>query len=269
MLSAMPQGTLGIGAVFDFDGTLADTTWMLPAVGERIFRERGKRYDGEWLFATQHMDAAGIAAWAKNRYGVRGTVDELARAIEDGVHELYTAGIHAKPGARAFLRTLKREGVPTCVATATGREDVEPALERIGLASLVDAIVTCPEVGASKREPVIYRAAAELMGTSLSHTVVFEDMLFAARTAKAAGCYLIAVEDEVSLPHRAALQDLADDYISTFEDADRSGSFWRRAVASIGGGVRGDQLSCTAGSSKGTEGTIWMSSLAFLVGYRV
>ena len=223
-----------VGAVFDFDGTLADTTWIWLAVGEQMIRERGEFYDDAWVFETEHMDSPEIAAWIKEHYRMRGAVGEILSEMHERMDRLYEECTAMKPGVFGFLGYLRRQGVPTCVASATDHVTVVAALERMGARELIDAVVTCPELDTTKREPTVYLKAAELIGCDPAHVVVFEDMLFTVTTAKNAGFYVVAIEDGVSLPHKDEIRQIADDYITSYSGADAPGSFWQQAVCSLG-----------------------------------
>lgn len=91
----------------------------------------------------------------------------------------------SSPGAAGLLESLARRGVRMCIATATDRPLVETALERVGIRSRFECIFTCSESG-GKDAPHIYEAALRRLGTPREQTWVFEDALYAVRTARAA-----------------------------------------------------------------------------------
>jgi len=80
-------------------------------------------------------------------------------------------------------------------ATSSPREHVTKALQRIGLFDYLQQIYTTGEVGISKHSPLIYQLAAESLGTKPEETLVFEDSLYALKTAKNAGFRVIGVHD--------------------------------------------------------------------------
>ncbi|MFR1948731.1 MAG: HAD-IA family hydrolase [Roseburia hominis] len=114
------------------------------------------------------------------------------------VFAAYRDEVLPKPGVAAYLESLKKQGIPMAVATATNRPMVEAALARTGLASYFKQIFTCTEIGAGKERPDIYLAAAKALGTHPADTWVFEDALYAIKTAKAAGFYTVGFYDETS-----------------------------------------------------------------------
>src|SRR5699024_5900823 len=104
---------------------------------------------------------------------------------------------------------LKREGVRLAVATASDRCLIEPALERAGLLPYFDLFLTCSEVGAGKDSPAIFLKAAETLETVPEQTVVFEDSLYAMKTAARAGFLLAGIFDESAAGDQDAVKTLA------------------------------------------------------------
>ena len=72
---------------------------------------------------------------------------------------------------------------------------------------------TTGEVGVSKHEPVIYHLAAEALGTAPAETLVFEDSLYALKTAAAAGYRTVGVFDASGEADQAGLSAAADAYL--------------------------------------------------------
>ena len=66
--------------------------------------------------------------------------------------------------------------------------------------------------------PAIYEWAMKRMRGSKLDTVVFEDVLFAIRTAKEAGFRVAAVYDRDSEEEQGEIKALADYYITSFEE---------------------------------------------------
>ena len=91
--------------------------------------------------------------------------------------------------------------------------DVAVDLERNGLLGYVDRIFTNTEVGSSKNDPEIFDLAAKHMGTLPGETLVFEDSLYALKTAKAAGYHTVGVYDAIGEPDQEGLKAEADIYV--------------------------------------------------------
>ena len=78
-------------------------------------------------------------------------------------------------------------------------------------------IYTCNEVGLGKSSPEIYLRAAEHMRTEPEKTVVFEDAIYAAVTAKEAGFKVVGIED-IYERESEYMRDLVHIYLENFND---------------------------------------------------
>ena len=115
----------------------------------------------------------------------------------------YRQDVKIKPGVRDYLDALKQKGVPMCVASATAKPLVELCLETLGLKDYFRFILSCVEVGAGKNRPDVFVEAARRLGASPENCAVFEDAIYAVRSAHAAGFHVVAVKDA----HNAACWD--------------------------------------------------------------
>ncbi len=103
-------------------------------------------------------------------------------------------------------------------ATSSPRSLVAEALIRLDLLSYFEAVFTTSEVGKSKHDPLIYLMASEAIGTPPSETYVFEDSLYALKTAKNAGFTAVGVYDSRGEADQDGLRENADIYLSDLED---------------------------------------------------
>lgn len=205
------------GAIFDFDGTLVDSMFIWDTIGEDYLRTLGKEphEDLKETFMTLTMDEA--AEYYRTHYGVTLSVKEIVDGVNAMVEGIYRTKVTLKPGVAEYLAWLRVNGVRMCIATVTDRYLVEETLERLGILHYFSEIFTCAEVGYGKDKPIIYRKALEHLDTAKNETYVFEDSLFALKTAKADGFTAVGVYDrhETSQDN---LKSLADYYIRDFWD---------------------------------------------------
>ena len=155
------------GAIFDMDGTLLDSMQVWVHVGEQYLRNRGIEPEeglGDVLFPMSMRDGA---VYVKERYGLPDPPDTIVTDMDAIVFAAYRDEVLPKPGVAAYLESLKKQGIPMAVATATNRPMVEAALARTGLAGYFKQIFTCTEIGAGKERPDIYLAAAKAFGMRL------------------------------------------------------------------------------------------------------
>ena len=205
------------GAIFDFDGTLVDSMFIWDTIGEDYLRTLGKEphEDLKETFMTLTLEEA--AEYYRTHYGVTLSVKEIVDGVNTMVEGIYRTRVALKQGVADFLAQLKENGTRMCIATVTDRYLVEETLERLGILHYFSEIFTCAEVGYGKDKPIIYRKALEHLGTTKNETYVFEDSLFALKTAKADGFTTVGVYDRHE-NRQDNLKNLADYYIVDFAD---------------------------------------------------
>lgn len=158
------------------------------------------------------------AKYYREHYAVALSVREIVDGVNAMVEKIYRTKVTSKPGVMDYLRLLKENGVKMCVATATDRYLVEETLQRLGMLHCFSEIFTCAEIGYGKDKPIIYRKALEHLGTVKEETYVFEDALFALKTARADGFPTVGVYDRHEI-RQDELKSFADYYIMDFADA--------------------------------------------------
>ena len=207
------------GAIFDVDGTLLDSMSIWDTIGADYLRSIGyiPRENLNEIF--KNMSLLQAAEYYRNEYGVTLRVEEIMSGVNAMLEQFYQYEAPLKPGAAELLARLRQNRVKLCIATATDRYLVEAALARCGVLSYFGEIFTCNGVGHGKDEPHIFEAALRFLGTERAESVVFDDALYAIRTAKEAGFPIAAVYDthEKSQTEVRALSDFYLENLSRFD----------------------------------------------------
>lgn len=208
------------GAIFDVDGTLLASMFIWDTIGETYLRSIGYEPREKLNEVFKNMSLFQAARYYRTEYGVTLSIDEIMNGVNAMLERYYRFEVSLKPGVAELLAQLQASGVKLCIATATDRYLVEAALERCGVLSCFGAIFTCNEVGHGKDEPDIFEEALRFLGTEKAETVVFDDALYAVRTAKEAGFPVAAVYDS----HEKAqdqIRMLADVYLEELTQLDK------------------------------------------------
>lgn len=203
------------GAIFDVDGTLLDSMFIWDTIGETYLRSIGYEPREKLNEVFKNMSLFQAARYYRTEYGVTLSIDEIMNGVNAMLERYYRFEVSLRPGVAELLAQLQASGVKLCIATATDRYLVEAALERCGVLSCFGAIFTCNEVGHGKDEPDIFEEALRFLGTEKVVTVVFDDALYAVRTAKEAG-FPVAVIYDSHEKNQEGLRALADFYIEDF-----------------------------------------------------
>lgn len=203
------------GAIFDFDGTLVDSMFIWDTFGEDYLKSFGiePKENLTETFKTFTLEQA--AEYYRNNYDINLSVKEIVEGINNMVAEIYHTKVELKPGVRDFLKRLKSSGIKMCIATVTDRVVVEDVLKRLNIYEYFSAIFTCAEVGCNKETPEIYRQALMHLGTDKKETVVFEDVVYALKTAKNDGFKVAAVYDSHE-SRQEEIKEISNYYVTDF-----------------------------------------------------
>lgn len=205
------------GAIFDFDGTLFDSMpiWkglkfeFLKNIGVELTEQDKKDISGLFL-----MDAIPLA---KERFNLKESVQELLSMFFELLKEKYLEKALPKNNIIPFLDKLKEKGVKIGIATATGEAALIPLLEKFNMLHYFSSIYSTYTVGASKDFPKVYDVVREEMGTDIGTTWVFEDAIYAVKTAKNNGYNVVGIFDE-SQRNPDEVKEIADIFIKDYNE---------------------------------------------------
>ena len=207
------------GAIFDFDGTLFDSmhVWkgirykFFDIIGVKLTKEDEEAFKGLFLRDTINL--------ARERFNLKESNEQLLDKLFEYIKERYLAETEPKNDIVDFLEKLKAKGVKMGIATATGEKALIAVLEKYNMLHYFSAIYSTYTVGASKTEPRVYDVVLNELGTDKNTTWVFEDALYAARTAKANGYNVVGIYDK-SEPEQEELKKTVDIYINNYCELD-------------------------------------------------
>ena len=208
------------GAIFDIDGTILDSMPIWENAGIMYLKELGIKADkdlGKKLFSVCMMEGA---LYLKDKFQLDMSIDEIAEGIVITIEDFYLHKVKLKEGVKQFLGDMKEAGIRMVAATSNERRIIEPALRRLNVIDYFEKIFTCSEIGVGKVKPDIFLACASFMGTEPKDTWVFEDALFAIKTAKKAGFKTVGVYDEFSKDHMDEIKRISDIYFEKLDDFD-------------------------------------------------
>lgn len=206
-------------AIFDMDGTLVDSMGFWNRLADEFLARRGfPPLPPELQEESIALTMEGTANLFIRAYGLPETPEQICAEVNGLMEEHYRTDVPLKPGAAAFLERMKAAGFKMCVASSTAPALIDICLRRLGVRDYFEFLLSCEEVGEGKNRPTVYLEAARQLGGGPENTVIFEDILVAAQTAKAAGFSLCVIYDVNSDAEQAQLKTLADCYITRWDD---------------------------------------------------
>ncbi|MGI6257499.1 MAG: thiamine phosphate synthase [Anaerovoracaceae bacterium] len=206
------------GIIFDMDGVLLDSMPHWETAAGRYLSTLGIAADPDLEKRMFAMTMEEGAAYLKERYALVQEPEEIRAGVNRAITESYETMIPLKPGVMDFLQRQKKRGVPMTVATSTDEGPAMAALTRLEVLPFFAQILTVSQVGEGKHSPKIYLEAAEAMGVDAKDTMVFEDAVHAAATAKEAGFIVMGVGDVFSKDREEELRELSHGFIHSFEE---------------------------------------------------
>lgn len=207
------------GAIFDFDGTLFDSMHVWKGIKFKFFEWLGIELTPEDEEAFKGLFLRESFQLAIERFNIQKTYEELLEMLFNYIKERYLRETEPKNDIIEFLDKLRTKGVKMGIATATGEPALIAVLEKYGMLHYFSEIYSTYTVGASKTEPKVYDVVLRELGTEKETTWIFEDALYAAKTAKANSYNVVGIYD-VSEPKQDELRELVDIYIHNYKELD-------------------------------------------------
>ena len=178
--------------VFDLDGVLVDTSPCHARAFEELWREigiEGPPYEElagrptreivTRVTAAHQPSAEQIASWTLRKQAL--AREAIARAPI------------VFPDTLAAMDAFVRSGLPLALGTGASRASAETALERLGLAGVLEPVVTGEDVEHGKPHPETYLRALSQAGTDARDALIVEDSTAGLEAAVASGAWTATV----------------------------------------------------------------------------
>lgn len=203
-------------AVFDVDGTLLDSMYIWWGIAGQYLRAHGINPPADVVAELRGHNVPEAVRWCNENCGLSVPVEEGVAEIIGMVRDEYADKVQAKPFVLDYIRQLKASGARVCAATNSEKAYLELALERLGILQELDLFVSASELGVTKKDPRFFELVAERLGTVPDKMTMFEDSLYAMKTAKAAGCRVVALYDEAAKEENDEVRKVCDFYAGSF-----------------------------------------------------
>ena len=216
------------GAIFDIDGTLLDSMPVWENAGARYLATLGIKARSD---LKERLDALSLpegALYMQTEYKLSVTIEEILEGVNQVVKDFYFKEAVLKPGVCDLIQKLKKNQVRLIIATATDAEMAKSALIRNGIWKDFDGMITCEEAGAGKTSPKVFELAREHLQTKKEETWVFEDSLYAVKTASKAGFPVCSIYDAYSRDNTEEIRTFSDIYVKNFYEIESCQVFQRK-----------------------------------------
>lgn len=185
-----------IGALWDWDGVVIDSSRQHELSWERLAAEEGRDLpEDHFLRGFGKKNAViipGILKWTEEA----GEIRRLSLRKEELYREiLRETGEEPRliPGVLEVIKMFHQAGIPNVVGTSTERENVKVITDHFGFREYLTGIVASEDVSRGKPDPEVFLKAADLADRSPEDCVVFEDSLHGLEAGLRGGMKVVAV----------------------------------------------------------------------------
>jgi HAD superfamily hydrolase (TIGR01509 family) len=181
-------------AIFDWDGTLADTRRVIVASFQKALSDVGCNVDGEFIERRIGIGASETFREVLRASKMRFDEGLVASLVKKKVQTEIDMGSEVKlfAGAMTLLESLRGK-VKLALASMSNRDFVDHMLNAMNIQRFFEVVLTADEVQKSKPAPEIFLKCALKLKSKPERCVVVEDSIFGVEAAKAAKMGCIAV----------------------------------------------------------------------------
>jgi HAD superfamily hydrolase (TIGR01509 family) len=198
--------------VFDFDGLIIDSEWLIFETARAAFAEHGHALSVEaWSTIVGINDDTDDRWWARlcEACGIVGFDRADYEAAYVAQPREGRDDLPALPGVRELVDELGTAGVPLAIASSSSRAWLDRHLTRLGLADAFGALVGADVVGGvGKPAPDVYLRACADLGADPVRSVAIEDSAHGVSAAKAAGMAAVVVPSRITIHNDLGAADL-------------------------------------------------------------
>ena len=198
--------------LWDLDGTLVDTEPYWIATEFALAAEHGATWSREHALRLVGNDLIESGRYIREVMGLEMSAEEVVEYLLDGVVAQVADAVPWREGAVELLAALAEAGVPCGLVTMSYQRFVAPIVAALPPETF-RVIVTGDQVSRGKPHPEAYLTAAAALGLPAGECVAIEDSNTGARSAEAAGCPVLVVENHVDVepgPRRTFAASLAE-----------------------------------------------------------
>lgn len=178
--------------IFDFDGTLADTSLGIVKTMQATLEKMGLPVtDEHTIRQCIGLPLAGSVKFGGNVPDNR--VEEGVRTYRELFDGIAMPSITLFDGVKDTLLELKRRGYALSIATSRGTRSLSLILEAHGISDIFDFIATSNGNYKPKPAPDMVLYILEQLGAKAEETIVIGDTTFDIDMGSSAGCATCAV----------------------------------------------------------------------------
>lgn len=182
--------------IFDMDGLMFDSERATRDAYHEVAKEDGFDFSDDFYVTLLGKNQKSIFKTFTDHYGDDFPIADVFARTHQKIRERYDReGVPVKEGLEDLLKTCRKLGLKTVVATSSERSRVDDLLQRTGLTEYFDESICGDEIENGKPNPEIFLKAAEKVGVRPEQAWVLEDSKAGIEAAHRANIPVICVID--------------------------------------------------------------------------
>jgi HAD superfamily hydrolase (TIGR01509 family) len=183
-----------IGAIFDWDGVVIDSSAHHEESWERLAKETGYTlppgHFKKGFGMKNEVIIPNFLQWTSDP----AEINRLSLRKEALYREIVLEwGLEPLAGVVTWLNQLRNAGIPCAIGSSTHRMNIETGLTSIGLRDRFQVIITAEDVSHGKPDPEVFLKAAGRLAVPPERCVVFEDAFVGIEAAHRGRMKVVAV----------------------------------------------------------------------------
>lgn len=179
-------------SIFDVDGTILDSMEVWNTLASQYVQSLGKIPEKNIDEIVSDMSLEQSATYLKNHYKINKQEERIISEILNFISDFYEYEVNLMPGFKEFISHYDSINV---IGTSCDEELVKIALNRLGVLTYFEDIITCSKVNKSKDDSDFYLACAQALKQRPEDIVVFEDADYCIDVARKVGFKVIKIKD--------------------------------------------------------------------------
>ena len=175
---------------WDIDGTLIDSEPLHERALAAASAALGADLSDLEPDAFRGVHAIDIWEALKPRFPAGSLFTTWIAAIE-GYYVAHVGELEPNPGALEAMRKLSERGIAQACVSNSGRTIVDANIAALGIGTIIAFSLSLDDVSSGKPDPEPYREAAHRFALPAAAVVAVEDSGAGARSARAAGLYVV------------------------------------------------------------------------------
>jgi beta-phosphoglucomutase family hydrolase len=207
--------------IYDVDGTMIDSEPLHVAAWDKALQSYGKclaDLSQEFQATMAGKKPIAIAEGMVAELGLSATPVELLAKKTALFMASVTTDLHGMPGVVESIKRFRAQGLPLGIGTSLDRNYINLVLNKLEVKNYFDVVVTGDEIKNGKPHPDTFLTVVRKLGLAPQECLVLEDAKSGIQSAKAAGCYCIAIKNPNALPQDTSEANLTVDSLNEIDN---------------------------------------------------